>query len=164
MEFANAWSRMGDLYAFRNQHEKSLEAFWKELEVTQALEKLAPNNVQTMSDSSISYDHVSRELLHLKRYQEALPVLVRVIEIRLDLIAVDPDNRRHHVQTLRPIKRLGQVYENLAQPAKAVETYEMGLRGLTAFRARTGDRSLDDHIATLENDLKKARGKLPQGK
>jgi serine/threonine-protein kinase len=155
MEYANAWSRMGDLYAARRQYEKSLEAFQKELAVTQALEKLAPNNMQTMSDASISYDHVSRELLRLERYTEALPVLVRVLEIRQGLIAVDPDNRRHHAQLLRPVKRLGLVYEKLGQPDKALETYERGLRLLTAYRTRTTDHSLDEHITALQTEAHK---------
>ena len=161
-EYANTWSRMGDLYAARKQYEKALDAFKKELELTQALEKLAPNNMQTLADSSISYDHVSRELIRLERYQEAVPVLVRVLEIRRDLIAVDPDNRRHHAQLLRPVKRLGLAYEKLGQPDKARETYETGLRLLTAYRTRTGDHSLDDHIASMQTELKKGQAKAQE--
>jgi serine/threonine protein kinase/tetratricopeptide (TPR) repeat protein len=155
MEFANTWSRMGDLFAARKEYERALTAFWKELEVTQALEKLAPNNLQTMADSSISYDHVSRELIRLERYQEAIPVLVRVLEIRAGLMTADPENRRHHAQVLRPTKRLAIAYEKLGRIKDAKETYESGLLVLKAFRTRTGDHSLDDHITTMETELKK---------
>jgi tetratricopeptide (TPR) repeat protein len=112
-------------------------------------------NLQLMNDSSISYDHVSRELLYLKRYQEALPVLVRVIEIRTGLIAADAYNRRLNAQMWRPIMRLGTVYQKLGQPDKAKETYQMDLNMLTAYRARTGDASLDSSITSLQAELNK---------
>jgi len=163
MEFPNYWSRIADLHAARDDYEKSLEAF-QELAVTQALEKLAPNKVQLMADCAISYDHVSRELLHLKRYKGALPILLRVMEIRLGIIAVDPENRRHPSQMVRPINRLSTVYQNLNQPEKAIEAYEAGLRVLKAYRTRTGDRGLDKEIAALESSLSKGRAKTPDAK
>ena len=135
----------------------------KELEVTQKLEKLAPSNMQTMADSSISYDHVSRELLTLKRFKEAMPVLIRVLEIREMLIEHDPDSRRLHAQMHRPIARLGRVYNELNQPKDAVDAYERGLRVLNAYKERTGDRSLDRDIGLLEKSLKETRVKIKAG-
>jgi tetratricopeptide (TPR) repeat protein len=172
MEYANTWSRVADVHAARGDekeqagdkpaatahHERSLAAFKKELEVTQGLEKVAPNNLQLMADCCISYDHVSRELMWLERYSDALPILLRAIELRTAHIAVDPTNRRQHSQMVRPTRRLGQVYDKLGQPEKAVEAYDLGLGVLTAYRTRTGDRSLDDDIKKIEAERAKVRG------
>src|SRR5262249_39168692 len=67
-EYADAWSRLADQCAAEGDHEKALAGFEEELAVTVKLERDASDNVQTLWDSSISYDHVSREALALKRY------------------------------------------------------------------------------------------------
>jgi serine/threonine protein kinase/tetratricopeptide (TPR) repeat protein len=172
MEYANTWSRVADVHAERGNekaadkaaaiahHEKSLAAFEKELEVTKALEKVAPNNLQLMADCCISYDHVSRELMWLERYKDALPILLKAMELRTAHIAVDPTNRRQHSQMVRPTKRLGLVYDKLGRPEKAVEAYDLGLGVLTAYRTRTGDRSLDDDIKKIEAEREAVRAKV----
>ena len=159
LEFADAWARKGDISRARKQYEKALEAFQKELEITQALEKIAPNNVELMWDSGISYTHVSRELIRLKRFDEAELVVGRLLKICGPIVATYPNDRRSQSLMLLARGRMAIVQYKLGQFAKAKETFRKATEDVNAYRQRTGDNGFAERIVEIQKELK-----LPQSK
>jgi len=151
--WANAYARLADAIHLMGNEPDALKHYQKELEITKKLEIFADNNIQMLTDCSISYDHVSKLCIALKLWDQAIEVLNKGYALKIRAIELDPDHRRCHTLIFRPCIRRGLVYQKLGKPDEALKAYQHGLQVLTTFNNKHPDKEIAENIADIQKAM-----------
>jgi len=157
IDYANSWSRLGEVHRALGDKEAALAAFEQELAITSALEPLFQDNALLLADCHVSYDHVLKACLVLNRMDRAIEIGRRGMQLSVRVAEFDPEARRGIASLRMSARDSAEVLRKAGLHREAADTCETAVRLLTEFQTRTGDRSFESDIATFQKAAAESR-------
>lgn len=157
MNYANAWSRVADARFEQGDKQGALSDYRQEMAITKKLEQYAATNTTLLLDCTASYNHLSKVLLSMEQYREALVVLKQAFDLTKAAIVLDPAFRRAHTQLGRMILRTGTAHNKLKEPQRAIEVYQEALQLLNTFDPNKTDENIQKDVQRIEQALAKSK-------
>lgn len=134
------YGEMGQMRSEMKQFDSAVQSFDLIIELIEPLVKADSGNVGMLDFLELAYSRKGAALIRGKREADAIPILMRAVELADQLIRIDPKSRRSQMAWRVALDRLGVAYYNQ-------KLYQQALDAFLKLRALKPDPSAPDYTA-----------------